>query len=63
MLKVLFPIVYLALAVLPTWAAQNNVKVEGSAEDIRWGHHWAGPEVSSAAAMKGKVTLLVIWGG
>jgi len=49
---------------LPVFAGQqDNSKVEGSTQDIGWGRHWAGPEIKTPADMKGKVTLLVIWGG
>ena len=43
--------------------AEDAVKAEGSSKDIRWGQSWAGPELKAPAALKGKVTLLVIWGG
>ncbi len=53
-----------ALLCLPLLAAdQDNRKVEGSTQDITWGKHWAGPELKSPVDLKGKVTLLVIWGG
>lgn len=42
---------------------QDNRKVEGTVEGINFREHWAGPEVSKASDLKGKVTLLVIWGG
>lgn len=42
---------------------QNNIKVEGTTKNIDWGQHWAGPEVKAPADLKGKVVLLVIWGG
>lgn len=42
---------------------QDNTKVEGSTKEISWGKHWAGPEVKAPADLKGKVVLLVIWGG
>ena len=42
---------------------QDNRKVEGSTQEIRWGRHWAGPEIQAPSDLKGKVTLLVIWGG
>ncbi len=48
---------------LPACADQDNKKVEGTAKDIRRGQHWAGPELKAPADLKGKVTLLVIWGG
>jgi len=52
-----------ALLCLPISADQDNRKVEGSTRDIIWGKHWAGPEVKAPVDLKGKVTLLVIWGG
>ena len=53
-----------ALLCLPLAAAnQDNRKVEGSTQDIEWGKNWAGPELKGPADLKGKVTLLVIWGG
>ena len=53
-----------ALFCLPISAGQqDNTKVEGSTQSIDWGKHWAGPEVKAPAALKGKVVLLVIWGG
>lgn len=42
---------------------QDNRKVEGTTQDINWGTHWAGPKLKAPAELKGKVTLLVIWGG
>ncbi|MEM7384065.1 MAG: hypothetical protein AAF514_03890, partial [Verrucomicrobiota bacterium] len=38
---------------------QDNTKVEGSLKDIRWGTHWAGPELK-ASDLAGKVVLLKI---
>lgn len=42
---------------------QDNTKVEGATKDIQWGKHWAGPELKAPDELKGKVVLLVIWGG
>ncbi|MGJ8726339.1 MAG: hypothetical protein ACSHYB_17455 [Roseibacillus sp.] len=52
-----------ALLCLPLSADQDNRKVEGSIQDIEWGTNWAGPKLKAPADLKGKVTLLVIWGG
>lgn len=61
MLKVLLTSLLLSL---PIYAGQqDNSKVQGTTQNIDWGKHWAGPEVNSSADLKGKVTLLVIWGG
>lgn len=49
--------------VLPACAEKEAAKVEGTTKDIRWGQHWAGPEVKAPADLKGKVVLLKIWGG
>ncbi len=57
-------LLYSLLLTLPLHAGrQDNTKVEGSAKGIEWGLHWAGPEVKAPVDLKGKVTLLVIWGG
>lgn len=49
---------------LPVFAGQqDNRKVTGNTQDIRWGKNWAGPELKAPAGIEGKVTLLVIWGG
>lgn len=48
---------------LPVSAGQqDNRKVTGTTQDIEWGKNWAGPELKAPADIKGKVTLLVIWG-
>ena len=61
MLRLLFATLLLCV---PAHAnQQDNRKVEGSAQEIRWGRHWAGPEIQAPSDLKGKVTLLVIWGG
>ena len=53
-----------ALLCLPVSAGQqDNRKVEGTTQDIKWGKTWSGPKLDSPADLKGKVTLLVIWGG
>ena len=53
-----------ALLCLPLSAnQQDNRKVEGSIQGIDWGKNWAGPELTASTDLKGKVTLLVIWGG
>lgn len=53
-----------ALFALPAFAGnQDNSKVEGTTQDIKWGAHWAGPELKAPADLKGKVVLLKIWGG
>lgn len=52
-----------ALLALPLSADQDNSKVEGSLADINWGAHWGGTQLKTTAELKGKVTLLVIWGG
>lgn len=62
MVKV-FLVLALALLALPACGEKEAGKVEGSAKDIKWGRHWAGPEVKGPDELKGKVTLLVIWGG
>ena len=60
MFKLLIATIFLSL---PLYTGQYNAKVEGSTEDIKWGKHWAGPEVKAPEALKGLVVLLVIWGG
>jgi hypothetical protein len=51
------------LCAFPVLADQDNSKGHGSLDNIEWGTHWAGTQVEKAADLKGKVTLLVIWGG
>ena len=61
MIKILLTITCFAL---PAFGGnQDNRKVEGTTKGIQWGQHWAGPELKAPADLKGKVTLLVIWGG
>lgn len=61
MIKLLLAITSLAL---PAFGGnQDNTKVAGMTKEITWGQHWAGPELKAPADLKGKVTLLVIWGG
>lgn len=62
MVKVLLALAF-ALLALPACGEKEADKVEGSTKDIKWGHHWAGPELKVPADLEGKVTLLVIWGG
>lgn len=61
MLRILLATIFLCLPL--SAGQQDNRKVEGSTKEIFWGQHWAGPEVNTPADLKGKVTLLVIWGG
>lgn len=61
MIKLFLASVLLSLPVLA--GQQDNRKVEGSIESIDWGTNWAGPELKASEDLKGKVTLLVIWGG
>lgn len=42
-------------------ADQDNTKVEGSLADIKWGEHWAGPDVQ-VKDLEGKVVLQMLWG-
>ena len=46
----------------------SNIRAEVALEDaeasrIVWGEHWAGPEMTNAKGLEGKVVLLKIWGG
>lgn len=59
-MKLLFAIFLLAL---PAYGDRNRQAAQGSVDDIRWGRHWAGPVIQGSSELKGKVTLLVIWGG
>ena len=36
---------------------------DATTKDIKWGQHWAGPELKGAKSLEGKVVLLKIWGG
>ena len=54
----------LLLASVAAPAAEEPSKdVEGSLAKVRWGKHWAGPELKGARSLEGKVVLLKIWGG
>ena len=61
MTRLLLALAFLSLPLLG--GQQNNTKVEGTTKEIRWGQHWAGPVLKAPADLKGKVVLLVIWGG
>ncbi|MEM9079566.1 MAG: hypothetical protein AAGC74_02615 [Verrucomicrobiota bacterium] len=61
MLRILFTALLLSLTL--SAGQQDNRKVEGTTQDIEWGKHWAGPKLKTHAGLKGKVTLLVLWGG
>lgn len=61
MLRIILSSLLLCLPVIA--GQQDNTKVHGSSKEIGWGKHWAGPEIKAPEDLKGKVTLLVIWGG
>jgi len=37
--------------------------LKGDVREIRWGTYWEGSRIDRASRLKGKVTLLLIWGG
>lgn len=67
--NVLFIITFSIVGLGASWAFGQDksiAKKGGSIDKIRWGQHWAGPELATKTAgknLKGKVVLLKIWGG
>ena len=43
--------------------ATSEAEIDGATSKIKWGQHWAGPELKGAKSLEGKVVLLKIWGG
>ena len=43
--------------------ASSEAEIDGATSEIKWGKHWAGPELKGAKSLEGKVVLLKIWGG
>lgn len=44
-------------------AEAKKREIKGSLAKIKWGKHWAGPELTAPKHLKGKVVLLKMWGG
>lgn len=47
----------------PAGEAKKKAEAKGSLAKVKWGKHWAGPELTAPEHLKGKVVLLQMWGG